>query len=637
MKKLLTIWAFLLLILTNFAFAQNQNVSINTTGAPADNSAILDISSTEKGILIPRMNSAQREAISAPATGLLVYDTGHDSFWYYDGTQWVEIGGSGGATITAFSWDDPSDMLTITENGTDWNVTIDNEADDLSDNLLNDLSNVNANPTGTGQVLKWNGSEWYAGTDEAGSGGTVITAFTWDDPSNLLRITEGSTNWDVYINNEADDLSNNVINDLSNVNATPSTGDVLQWDGTTWVAGTPSSSCVTLDEAYDCGGNGAGRQITADAGSVEINSTSQNKPLLVTISAASTIGISAEHSNSGVAIAAGNTYSSTAYSTIQATTTSSSNLVSAVLGNSSGYASGVTGQIESSGTAFAGVFGNNLRTSGGTGVYGMGVNGVVGETNDSGGGGLWGINHSTTADGPGTYGVGYAGVYGQTQIGSGYGVLGENVSSSSTDNNIGVAGWGWVGVFGQTSGGGYGVYSDGDFASSGNKSFVIDDPIDPDNKMLKHYCAESPEVLNIYRGNVICDENGEAVVELPAYFESINKDFSYYLTPIGDAANLYVKSEVKGNSFVIAGGKKGLKVSWILYAKRNDKYMQAKYAQNEDLVEVPKKQPGKYIHPELWGKSSDDKLFDINTSHKLLKLKGQEEKPKTRIEQNILK
>jgi len=73
--------------------------SINTDGTTPDASAILDISSTDKGILIPRMTSAQRTAISG-TTGLLIYDTTTDSFWYHDGSAWKEIGqgiGSGGA------------------------------------------------------------------------------------------------------------------------------------------------------------------------------------------------------------------------------------------------------------------------------------------------------------------------------------------------------------------------------------------------------------------------------------------------------------------------------------------------------------------------------------------------------------
>ncbi|MBK8608984.1 MAG: hypothetical protein IPL84_03290 [Chitinophagaceae bacterium] len=73
--------------------AHAQSLSVNTTGAVADPSAILDVSSTAKGMLIPRMDKTQKNAIATPANGLLVYQTGPDSigFHYYDlpNTQWV--------------------------------------------------------------------------------------------------------------------------------------------------------------------------------------------------------------------------------------------------------------------------------------------------------------------------------------------------------------------------------------------------------------------------------------------------------------------------------------------------------------------------------------------------------------------
>ena len=69
-----------------------QGVSINTDGSTADNSAMLEIKSTNKGILIPRMTSAQRTAISTPATGLLVYQTdGTSGFYYYNGSSWTPL------------------------------------------------------------------------------------------------------------------------------------------------------------------------------------------------------------------------------------------------------------------------------------------------------------------------------------------------------------------------------------------------------------------------------------------------------------------------------------------------------------------------------------------------------------------
>jgi hypothetical protein len=68
----------------------SQSVSINNNAAIADTSAMLDISSTEKGLLIPRMTAQQKTAIASPATGLLVYQTdGEPGFYYYNGTSWL--------------------------------------------------------------------------------------------------------------------------------------------------------------------------------------------------------------------------------------------------------------------------------------------------------------------------------------------------------------------------------------------------------------------------------------------------------------------------------------------------------------------------------------------------------------------
>ncbi|MFN0256804.1 hypothetical protein [Pedobacter ureilyticus] len=61
-----------------------QNVAINTDGSSANTSAILDIKSTEKGLLIPRMTRAQRDAISSPATGLIFFQTDNTPGFYYN-------------------------------------------------------------------------------------------------------------------------------------------------------------------------------------------------------------------------------------------------------------------------------------------------------------------------------------------------------------------------------------------------------------------------------------------------------------------------------------------------------------------------------------------------------------------------
>lgn len=70
------------------AFAQNGDVGIGTP--TPHNTAALDITSTTKGLLIPRMTTSNRTGITSPATGLQVYDTDTNTIWLFDGTVWVE-------------------------------------------------------------------------------------------------------------------------------------------------------------------------------------------------------------------------------------------------------------------------------------------------------------------------------------------------------------------------------------------------------------------------------------------------------------------------------------------------------------------------------------------------------------------
>ena len=78
-----------------------QNIGINSDGAAAHASALLDVSvaalpaNAKKGLLVPRMTTAQRNAIPTPAEALLVYDTSLNQFWYYDGVQWAAIANLG--------------------------------------------------------------------------------------------------------------------------------------------------------------------------------------------------------------------------------------------------------------------------------------------------------------------------------------------------------------------------------------------------------------------------------------------------------------------------------------------------------------------------------------------------------------
>ncbi|MFZ4522501.1 MAG: hypothetical protein ACOYNC_12400 [Bacteroidales bacterium] len=73
------------------AISRGQGVSINSNGANADASAMLDVQATNKGMLVPRMNTAGRTAIAAPAEGLIVFDTDTRTFWYYSQASWKQI------------------------------------------------------------------------------------------------------------------------------------------------------------------------------------------------------------------------------------------------------------------------------------------------------------------------------------------------------------------------------------------------------------------------------------------------------------------------------------------------------------------------------------------------------------------
>src|SRR5690554_3433594 len=198
------------------------------------------------------------------------------------------------------------------------------------------------------------------------------------------------------------------------------------WDGTTWQIiaqdGTGGGGANTLNQAYNEGGPGAGRIITANNGPVEINHTSLangNKGLVVTTNQNSSFSIDASNSGTGVGIRAINTNTANTFAAIQAETNSSNNINSAILGSNSGAGYAVSGQIPATATGTSAVFGNNLRTTGGSGVRGEGYNGVVGVSSKIDGFGVYGSNtgpYDATDTYPtaGVYGIGITGVYGQT-------------------------------------------------------------------------------------------------------------------------------------------------------------------------------------------------------------------------------
>jgi hypothetical protein len=189
------------------------------------------------------------------------------------------------------------------------------------------------------------------------------------------------------------------------------------------------------------------------------------------------------------------------------------------------------------------------------------------------------------------------GVYGETSTGKGvYGV--------ATDTN-GIA------VYGMNSAGATAGYFSGDVSVTGTLAkgggmFKIDHPLDPANKFLSHSFVESPDMKNIYDGNVTTDGDGVAVVTLPDYFEALNRDFRYQLTVIGTFAQAVVAEKVKGNQFKIATSQPNVEVSWQVTGVRQDAWANKHRIPNEELKAETEK--GYFLHPELYGKDEEKGL-----------------------------
>jgi hypothetical protein len=235
------------------------------------------------------------------------------------------------------------------------------------------------------------------------------------------------------------------------------------------------------------------------------------------------------------------------------------------------------------------------------------------------GGKFWGGHHGVVAVNYPTGSADYYGVYGVVVGGSGSNLALHGLAGGTGDN-YGVNGLAYngtnnYGVYGHSFGGttNWAGYFDGDAKvtgtlTKGGGSFQIDHPLDPENKYLYHSFVESPDMMNVYNGNVVLDASGEAVVQLPDYFEALNRDFRYQLTAIGaPGPNLYIAEKIAGNQFTIAGGEPGAEVSWQVTGIRHDKFAEANRIQVE--VDKPADELGKYIHPQAYGLGEE---YDIH-------------------------
>ena len=721
MKKLNLFLVFLLISLNIVSYSQ-IGVLTNTPDA----SSALDIVSTTKGLLIPRVtltsSLSSPSPVTSPATGLLVYNSGAnqpEGFYYWSGSSWVKLE-TGTGTIT--SWELTGNSGTTV--GTNFVGTTDDEALAFNTNGVEKLRILS-----DGRI-------------------SISNGYTAPDTEDKLTITANSTNINaLYATSDygyavlgisSNDFAMRAHSSDANGNGILATGNNVS--GSYLNSGSGGSFTGGTFGTYTKAVNGDGNGILSLGNNVSAVSFSAGSGGTFLGTSTGIYSLATDSDGTGIAVAGNNqsisTFSVGSGASIRGakygTYTKALNVTNGtgiaavgnggssayVLGSGSGGAftgaDGIYGKATNStdgvgviglgnnystyhttttgtGGAFSGFDGlyGHASTSDGIGVIGLGNNGSTYHTLADGTGtggaftgfhGLYG--HAVDEDGTGVIGVGndgstyhtlpdgsggafsgfhgvygYAedgddgiGVYGYTEGEDGVGVvgvgndesrltMGDGGGGSFTGYRFGIesfakrstGGTGTRGVYGRFSGGGnndgvgvfgysypnsgygygvigqgryYGVYSSGNLGASGTKSFVIDHPLDPENKILKHYTIESPEVLNMYRGNVLLDENGEAVINLPEYFIEINTNFSYNLTPIGQhAPNLFIKEEISDQgSFIISGGISNQKISWVVYAERNDLYMKREKETNPEMVEIEKKpnEKGKYFMPELY-------------------------------------
>jgi hypothetical protein len=193
---------------------------------------------------------------------------------------------------------------------------------------------------------------------------------------------------------------------------------------------------------------------------------------------------------------------------------------------------------------------------------------------------------------------------------SGFGVHGKSTSADGvlgeSSSNPGVYGYSnsGTGVVGESTSG-YAGYFFGDVHVTGTLSkaagsFKIDHPLDPAHKYLQHSFVESPDMMDVYNGNVVTDSKGFATVSLPRWFQALNRSFRYQLTIVGRSfARAIVWNKIEHNRFTIRTDQPNAQVSWQVTGIRHDAYANAHRIE----VVVPKTgaDTGRYLHPELYG------------------------------------
>jgi hypothetical protein len=346
----------------------------------------------------------------------------------------------------------------------------------------------------------------------------------------------------------------------------------------------------SLDQAYDFGGPGLGRSITADASPVEITvpgtSVNSNRGLRVNVGGSNAIGIDVPVTGIGVGFRSNNTNASNTFAAIQAETNSSSANNSAILGNSTGGASGVAGQVTSGASAYAAVYGSNLRSGAGVGVGGIGNTGLGGESNAANGFGVFGIGNNL----PFTSGSVITGGAGGAFNGFDWGLFAKNLNWNPGQNQAAIFTfdgnpnpvaqdqvlvnfWNTLDIHYKILGG-------------GTVSTIVDDT---EGKPVTMHAPESPEIYfeDYGEGKLV---NGQAKITLdPILSKNIAVNEKHPLRVFvqleGDCNGVYIANK-SGYGFEVIelnGGRSNVSFQWHVVGNRADQHEGGRMARYQDV------------------------------------------------------
>jgi hypothetical protein len=596
MKKIKLYITVLYFFLTSAIFAQ---IKIGNNPTTINAGSVLEVESTNKGLLFPRVSLSSTTTwglAGTAAAGMSVYNTNAAiagtapypttgaGLYYFDGTGWVSKNAKGIATATE-PW-----YNVATGTGATSNTQNIYQMGSVGVGTTNPLAKLDV--SGGDINFKTVNSEKLYFNDGLTTGNirmfinTAAMEFQSNKPAGVL-FKFGQSGYDylnimangnVGINNATPSAKLHVVGDATGnaVNITPAANQygmsmttvatAGQSFGATIAAGTNSSDASfyvrnatgAIPYLMVRGDGNVGIGTAGPGGKLDVvSSTPGTNTLIVRSSGVNSNGVYAEATGGG---------------------------------GSAGYfnATGTSNAIAAYATNGLGVYGQSTSN---TGVYGV----------------------STAANG--VYGVSTSnhGVFGKTMAASGVGgVLGMAANGTT---------YGMLGVNNQ-----YALYGNGDIFITGSiaksgGTFKIDHPQDPANKYLIHSFVESPDMMNVYNGNIVTDANGNATVQLPDYFLSLNKEFRYQLTAMGTFAQAIIAEEVNAaNQFKIKTDKPNVKISWQVTGIRKDAYANAHRV--KDVVEKVGEEKGKYIHPELYNQPAQNGVFykDIKASADIKKI-----------------